>query len=221
MKPITKLATIMAPLALLLPTGAAGETQQLVGAVGKGDANVITLQNAAGERVSRLDPGTYSLLVHDFSTFHNFHLVGSGVDVDSGVGFVGDKTFTITVTDGTYSYVCDEHSDMTGRFTVGNAPPAPAPTPTPTPPTSTTKSLSAGVTAGGALTLSKKSVAAGTYRITVRDSSKTKNFHLVGTGVNKKTTKAFVGTVTWTVTFRAGKYRYGSDPKLTKTLLVT
>ena len=55
----------------------------------------------------------------------------------------------------------------------------------------------------------------------MRDGSKTKNFHLLGTGVNKKTTKAFVGAVTWTVTLHAGKYRYGSDPNLTKTLVVT
>jgi plastocyanin len=54
---------------------------------------------------------------------------------------------------------------------------------------------------------------AGTYTITVADKSKAHNFHLVGAGVNKTTTLAFVGTKTWTVTLQKGKtYRFLCDP---------
>ena len=57
------------------------------------------------------------------------------------------------------------------------------------------------------------SVKAGKYRITVRDRSEHHNFHLVGRGVNKRTSVAFVGTQTWTVTLRKGRtYRFVCDP---------
>jgi hypothetical protein len=55
---------------------------------------------------------------------------------------------------------------------------------------------------------------AGRYRIVVRDRSAKHNFHLLGPGVNKRTTARFRGTVTWTVTLRKGKtYRFVSDPQ--------
>jgi hypothetical protein len=49
------------------------------------------------------------------------------------------------------------------------------------------------------------------YTITVRDDSKRQNFHLVGPGVNKKTTIGFSGIAIWGVHLRPGTYRYGSD----------
>ena len=61
----------------------------------------------------------------------------------------------------------------------------------------------------------------GTYTITVKDQATIHNFDLTGPGVAQHTDIEFVGTVTWTVTLQAGKYRYGSDPNLTKTLVVT
>jgi plastocyanin len=54
---------------------------------------------------------------------------------------------------------------------------------------------------------------AGTYTITVADRSSSHNFHLIGAGVNKKTTLDFVGKRTWTVTLQRGKtYRFLCDP---------
>jgi len=52
----------------------------------------------------------------------------------------------------------------------------------------------------------------GTYDIDVRDLSDFHNFHLTGPGVDETTTVAFQGTVTWTVTFREGRYRFQCDP---------
>lgn len=49
------------------------------------------------------------------------------------------------------------------------------------------------------------------YRVVVRDSSKAQNFHLVGPGVNVKTTITGTGTRAWTVGLRPGRYVYGSD----------
>ena len=52
----------------------------------------------------------------------------------------------------------------------------------------------------------------GSYRITVRDRSNFHNFHLKGPRLNRATTVAEVGTKTWTVTLRAGKYTFVCDP---------
>ena len=52
----------------------------------------------------------------------------------------------------------------------------------------------------------------GRVSITVRDLSAAHNFHLIGPGVNRKTSVAQRGTVTWTVTLRKGTYRYVCDP---------
>jgi len=66
--------------------------------------------------------GTYTLEVEDRSDMHNFHLIGpGGVDEEvTEVGFVGDKSVTLTLEPGTYTYQCDPHaaSGMKGTFTV-------------------------------------------------------------------------------------------------------
>jgi hypothetical protein len=58
----------------------------------------------------------------------------------------------------------------------------------------------------------------GTYSIVVRDRSTVHNFHLVGKGVNRKSTLAGTGTATWKVKLAAGVLRFYSDkaPKTVK-----
>ena len=41
--------------------------------------------------MKHLDPGTYTLVIHDHSTFHNFDLSGPGAAAATDVDFVGDK----------------------------------------------------------------------------------------------------------------------------------
>ena len=69
---------------------------------------------------------------------------------------------------------------------------------------------------GHTITLTKggkavKTLQAGTYKITVNDRSKIHDFHLLGSGVNKKTGVAFKGTVVWTVKLKKGNYTYRCD----------
>jgi len=68
---------------------------------------------------------------------------------------------------------------------------------------------------GFTITLSSKSVKAGSYTITVKDKSNIHNFHLIGPGVNKKTSVGGVGTSTWKVTLKKGTYRFVCDPHAT------
>lgn len=49
------------------------------------------------------------------------------------------------------------------------------------------------------------------YSIVVRDPSRTENFHLYGTGVDRRTGVGFRGTVRWKVIFVGGRYAYRSD----------
>ena len=57
-----------------------------------------------------------------------------------------------------------------------------------------------------------KKLKAGTYVVRVSDKSNIHNFHLKGPGVSKLTSVAAVGTKTWTVKLKAGKYTYVCDP---------
>ncbi|MBA3434358.1 MAG: hypothetical protein H0U08_09730 [Actinobacteria bacterium] len=52
----------------------------------------------------------------------------------------------------------------------------------------------------------------GTYDIEVKDRSDFHSFHLEGPGVEERTDVTFTGTVSWTVTFRDGKYTFRCDP---------
>ena len=71
---------------------------------------------------------------------------------------------------------------------------------------------------GYSITLTKngsrvQKLKAGTYSITVNDRASIHDFHLMGPGVNKKTSVSGTGKSTWTVTLQKGKtYRFVCDP---------
>lgn len=201
--------TVMAAVALAQPQAPA-QTVRLIATVGPEPTIVLTHEN--GSRVTRLDPGTYEIVVHDRSDEHNFRLQGPGVSgVRTDVGFVGTRTFTVSLVEGRYTYDCEPHSSsMRGTFTVGN-PPAPAPARRNLVATVGPGNAIAVRTTGGALV---RQTPAGPYRITVNDRSRAHNFQLIGPGVNRRTTVPFVGTQTWDVTLRAGQlYRFSSAPQ--------
>ena len=83
------------------------------------------------------------------------------------------------------------------------------------PAATTVGKLTATVGPGFTISMSAKAVKAGTYKITVRDRSSIHNFHLVGPGLNKKTSVAAVKTTTWTVVLKRGTYRFMCDPHAT------
>jgi plastocyanin len=210
--------------ACALVAGSAGATRVdnpvLTGDVGSNDSFSIGLTDAAGAPVTHLDPGTYTLVIHDHSSFHNFHFSGPGADVTSDVDAVGDTTFTVTLTDGTYFFQCDPHSaQMHGKFTVGTVT-----TPTPTTPTPAVRTKVSASIAGSASSFRPSSgLAAGAFAIVVDDRSATDGFRLSGPGVSKSTGAKFRGKVTWKVTLAAGRYSYGSalHPKRRHTFTVS
>jgi hypothetical protein len=197
---------LLPAVALPLTSHGAAEPGRLVATVGPDFT--IRVDDASGQRVSSLPEGAYTLLVRDLSAEHNFVLAdepaGLELRIDSGVEFVGEKTFEITVEPGRYTYACSPHWQvMNGGFTVFPKPP-PARKPLP--------AIRAGVTPGGSA-YAPRAVKAGRYRVVVSDRSAKRNFRLRGAGVNRASGVAFRGTARWTVRLVRGTYRYGSDPK--------
>ncbi len=97
---------------------AAGGTA-LKAVVGEADAFTIDLTDASGAPVTTLKAGSYTVQVKDASKIHNFHLKGPGVDQKTSVPDIGDTTWNVNLTAGSYTYKCDPHSGtMSGSFTV-------------------------------------------------------------------------------------------------------
>jgi plastocyanin len=211
------LATLFAASVLLTAAGggATPATGELQARVGPGFT--ISLTTDAGARITKLDPGTYTIQVEDESSEHSFHLFGPGVDRSTGIGGEAKETWTVTFKDGIYTFLCDAHSSsMKGSFTVGSGS-SPS---TGGPPAITAKTRLVLTTGPGfSITLKTKAGTAvkvlktGTYGVTVRDRSSMHNAHVVAPGYNRKTTVPFVGTQTWKVKLaKAGTLRFLCDP---------
>jgi hypothetical protein len=106
--------------------GGRGQVTRLRGTVGPGFAISLTKN---GERVTRLVPGAYRIVVADRSVIHNFKLEKSGGAFErsvTSIAFKGSKSITVRLTSGRWEYYCQPHeSSMKGHFTVaagGTAP---------------------------------------------------------------------------------------------------
>ena len=204
-------AAIAAVLAVLPAAAAPAQPRETLRAT-VGPGFTIFLRHADGTAVTHLDPGEYAIVVEDKGIEHNFHLSGAGVNLSTSVENVETANWTVAFADGQiYRFMCDPHSTtMGGSFGVGNVPQPPPP------PAVRRLSASVSATAISVKTSSgakARVIAAGSYRISVRDTAKTQNFHLTGPGVNRKTAVAGTSRATWSVRLRAGKYTYRSDRK--------
>jgi hypothetical protein len=207
------LVASLAALGLIVPgsVGAHGTIppQPLFATVGtptSGNNFVIALKDSTGSLVTHVDPGTYTITVHDYATVHNFHLFGPGVNQATSVDNAEDATWVVRFTDGKYTYMCDIHTTLKGTFTGGTfvEPPPPKKLVAQVGP----KSSISLKTAGGARV---KQLTAGRYNVTVKDRTKADNFHLTAPGINKKTGVKARTTVVWKLTFRAGTGKFKSD----------
>ena len=210
---MTRCALVIVAVGLTTLTGSAlaESPTTLTAIVGTNDGFNITLNDAAGQKVSRILPGTYTVVVDDRSRIHNFHLASNDdptVDFRTDLDFVGQKSFTVTFkNDNGYAYACEPHWQvMSGSFFVTDGPPPPPPPPPPP-----VRTLRAFVSGAGVVRLSSSSVRSGRYRIVVNDRSRAGNFHLAGRGVNKRTGMRFRGSTTWRVRLVRGTYSYRND----------
>jgi plastocyanin len=98
--------------------GSASASGTLEGETGPG-FDIEVKQN--GQDAESVKAGTYTLKVEDKADIHNFHLIGPAVDQEvTSVPFQGEKTVTVTLQKGTYTYQCDPHASqgMKGSFEV-------------------------------------------------------------------------------------------------------
>jgi plastocyanin len=114
---IPLVTTIALGLALVPASVAANGTSKLAGVTGPGFT--ITLKSG-GKPVNTLKAGTYTIVVSDKSSIHNFHLFGPGVNKTTTVPFTGTQTWTVKLKAGTYTFQCDVHAaaGMKGSFKV-------------------------------------------------------------------------------------------------------
>ena len=113
-------ALASAPDRALNPTAciALADGPVLSGSVGPGFN--ISLRDAAGSPVTNPAVGPVTIEVDDQSEEHNFHLTGPGVDITTTVEEIGKRTFSATLQDGRYDFICDVHpTRMRGQFTAG------------------------------------------------------------------------------------------------------
>src|SRR5262249_39705779 len=163
MRVMTRIAVLVSAFALLLfavPVSASSEdSPQLFGTVGPGFT--IVLADGAGDRVTNLAPGSYTVRVNDVSAGHNFHLYGPGVDQATDVIGTGTTSWTMQLQPGSYVFQCDIHvGEMSGGFNVGEAS---HPTTPPSTRPAQVGTLTASVT-GRRVSLSAHEVRAGSYR---------------------------------------------------------
>ena len=104
-------------LAVLVLVPAQAATPMLKGEVGPGFTIEVT---KGGKDLEKIKAGTYRIKVEDKASIHNFHLFGPGLNKKTGVSFKGEKTWTIKLKPGRYTYQCDPHaaSGMKDHFTV-------------------------------------------------------------------------------------------------------
>jgi hypothetical protein len=213
---VAVLAVAVALSLLAAPPARTDEPPLLIGTVGPGFT--IEMTDATGKPLDVVTAGRYTLLVHDRADIHNFVLGKKETGerpASTEVEFVGDMTFTIDLTPGHWVYACSPHfQTMFGSFVVIPANPPDTPRKPAAP-----KVLTARLTATGAR-LSATRAKPGSYAITVVDRSKTQGFRLVGPGVRRATSAAFVGTTTWHVRLARGTYRYGGGTRLRGRLVV-
>jgi plastocyanin len=117
---LVRLAVIAATVALAgvivaaVATARANANPKLIGTVGKNDAYKIALTTSAGKVVKSLAAGTYTVVIHDDSSIHNYELDGPHGKswTFTSVPFTGTKTFTLKLVAGAYKTYCAPHESL-------------------------------------------------------------------------------------------------------------
>jgi len=108
--------------ALMLPVSASS-SPVLPELTAKVTARSISLTNADGQRVDRLQPNGYRFVVKDLTKTQNFHLVGPSVNLRTRVPAKATTSWTVYLRPGTYTYRSDKRATLRGTFTVRPGPP--------------------------------------------------------------------------------------------------
>jgi hypothetical protein len=104
----------------------ASPSNDLIGQVGLHDAFRISLTLPNGRPVRSIPAGTYTFVIHDYSSLHNFALgsITQNRRIFTGsIHGTGTETYIVKLTPGRYAYACSAHPTiMNGAFQVTAAP---------------------------------------------------------------------------------------------------
>ena len=107
----TALIAVVAAFAWPGVAGAKVRSNILIGTDGPGFT--ITMNKTT------VKPGAYTIVIHDKSNIHNFHLFGNGVNKRTSVPAIGTTRWTVKLKKGIYKFQCDPHAAiMNGRLKV-------------------------------------------------------------------------------------------------------
>ena len=111
----TLFLALVAAALIALPASAKSNAITLKGETGPGFKIEV---EKAGRDLRTTRAGTYRIKVEDKSSIHNFHLIGPGLNKKTSVGFTGERTWTIKLKPGRYTYRSDKRKKLRGAFTV-------------------------------------------------------------------------------------------------------
>ena len=179
-------------------------------------SRTISLKTAGGVRVGTLPEGNYRIVVNDATKAQNFHLKGPGVNRKTRVRAKATVTWKLRLDPGKFVYRSDQSTRLRRTFTVKSTPPPAALPAAATAPQSPGPRLNARVTPRtisltNAAGVRVSSIRQSTYMITVSDSTRAQNFHLIGPGISRKTRVAATAMTTWSIALTPGRYVYRSD----------
>lgn len=91
-----------------------------VGTEDEPEAFEISFTDEAGNAVTELAAGSYTVRVNDLAASHNFVMTDPAGErvVETSVPETGEMEMELELTAGTYEYVCDPHPSMNGSVTV-------------------------------------------------------------------------------------------------------
>ncbi|MFL5962116.1 MAG: hypothetical protein ACJ757_04405 [Gaiellaceae bacterium] len=101
-------------LVVAVATARSNAHPKLIGTVGKNDAYKIALTTSTAHVVKSLAAGTYTVVIHDDSSIHNYELNGPHGKswTFTSVPFMGTKTFTLKLAAGAYKAYCAPHESI-------------------------------------------------------------------------------------------------------------
>jgi hypothetical protein len=185
--------------------------------VGTNDGFDVDLADANAVHVSRLTPGTYDIVVRDRSRLHNFHLASNGdptVDFRTELDFVGEMTFTVTFRDETrYAYACEPALADDERRVHRLLAAASTSSPAASDPEGRSHTRRQAV---------RREAQRRRGQLPARRAGQLAQGQLPHQGTRSEPPDGtpVTGTKRWTVELSSGRYRFGSDPRLTGTLTV-
>lgn len=92
---------------------------QLKGEVYGNSLFKIEMKNQANRKLTSVKAGRYRIKIEDKASIHNFRLRGPGVNRATSVPARAETIWTVTLTRGTYRFLCDPHATtMRGSFKV-------------------------------------------------------------------------------------------------------